>query len=92
METAPKVRTIDRMRILSFMVCLLFVDVAFVKFEKKKEKSSKQSSFVVLLFGGGARYSGEQNVSLWICKVFRDVSRSRHRRRRSKEKARLCFI
>ena len=32
METAPRVRAIDRFRISSFMVCLLLVDVAFVKF------------------------------------------------------------
>ena len=49
METAPRVRTIDRMRILSFMVCLLFVDVAFVKFAI--ERVVEKGPSVVLLFG-----------------------------------------
>ena len=49
METAPRVRFIDRVRILTFMVVLLFVDVAFVKFAIEKVVSKGPS--VVLLFG-----------------------------------------
>ena len=49
METAPRVRVIDRARILSFMVCLLLVDVAFVKFAIERVVAKGPS--VVLLFG-----------------------------------------
>jgi hypothetical protein len=37
-----------------------------------------------------ARYSGEQNVR-WICKVFRDVSRSRYGRELAR-KRRVCVL
>jgi len=49
METAPRVRAIDRFRITSFMVCLLLVDVAFVKFAIERVVAKGPS--VVLLFG-----------------------------------------
>jgi E3 ubiquitin-protein ligase synoviolin len=49
METAPRVRVIDRARILSFMVCLLLVDVAFVKFAIERVVAKGPS--VLLLFG-----------------------------------------
>ena len=46
METAPRVRTIDQMRILSFMVCLPFVDVAFVKFHRTRRRKDRGGAFV----------------------------------------------